>query len=375
MRVITLKHLLIDEKKCIGLQFQQDNVISTIVKSLPEAKWSETYKVTYVTNTQENVNKIFNRLKGIAWINCNYFYRDKPMGKGNQPVSADRFRNRKLRKSYFRCPESYLQKLELKQYSANTMNTYVTMFERFINQHTGKDINTLHEEDIRGYLKSLVKAGKSSVYINQSVNAIKFYYEVVMGMPNRFYAIERPQLVKTLPKVLSKKQAMALINHTTNIKHRCILGLLYASGLRRNELLSLKITDIDSERMVINVKAGKGGKDRITLLAEQSLKDLRAYYLEWRPKDYLFEGPKGGKYSATSVLKILKSAAKRAGIQKRVTPHMLRHSFATHLLESGTDLRYIQVLLGHNSTKTTEIYTQVATNQIKKIKSPMDLIN
>ena len=157
-----------------------------------------------------------------------------------------------------------------------------------------------------------------------------------------------------------------------NIKHRCIVSLLYSAGLRRGELIDLKLSDIDSKRMVINVRQGKGNKDRITLLSPSVLEELRVYFKEWKPKVYLFEGPSGNKYSTTSVMNIIRSAAKKAGLKKSITPHALRHSFATHLLESGTNLRYIQALLGHKSSKTTEIYTQVAITNIKEIKSPLD---
>ncbi len=249
------------------------------------------------------------------------------------------------------------------------------MFEAFINHFKNIDLNKINELDIREYLKLMVHQGKSSSHINQAINAIKFYFEVVMEMPNRFYAIERPKKSKKLPKVLSQTEILSIINHTNNIKHRCIVSLMYAAGLRRNELLSLRLKDIDSERMVVNVKHGKGDKERITLLSKQVLLELRAYYKEWRPKEYLFEGSKGGKYSGESVVKIVQRAAQRAGLKKHVTPHMLRHSFATHLLEDGVDLRYIQTLLGHNSTKTTEIYTQVAINRLKSIKSPLDSIS
>lgn len=163
-----------------------------------------------------------------------------------------------------------------------------------------------------------------------------------------------------------------MIKHAGNIKHRVIISLLYGSGLRRGELLQLKIEDIDSKRMLIHVKGAKGNKDRQTILSQKVLEDLRLYYKEWHPQHYLFEGPGKAKYSAGSVLKIVKRAAKRAGIRKTVTPHMLRHSFATHLLEAGTDLRYIQSLLGHNSSRTTEIYTQVATTHLQTIVSPFD---
>ena len=148
--------------------------------------------------------------------------------------------------------------------------------------------------------------------------------------------------------------------------------LIYSAGLRRSELIDLKISDIDSERMVINIIGAKGKKDRVSLLSENILQILRKYYKEYKPQKYLFEGAKGGKYSPTSVANILKKVAVKAGIHKNVTPHMLRHSFATHLLEQGTDLRYIQELLGHNSSKTTEIYTHVSKKAIDKIKNPVD---
>ena len=246
------------------------------------------------------------------------------------------------------------------------------MFEIFSNEHTGIELESIDEKRIRNYLLSLIRQDKSESYINQMINSIKFYYEVVMEMPNRFYSIERPNKKQRLPKVISKEEVGYIIQNTNNIKHKCIVSLLYSAGLRRGELLNLKFEDIDSKRMVINIKGGKGGKDRITLLSESVLNDLRIYYKEWKPEVYLFEGKSGVKYSGASVVKIVQNAANKANIKKKVTPHMLRHSFATHLLEDGTDLSYIQVLLGHNSTQTTEVYTQVATNNIKAIKSPID---
>jgi site-specific recombinase XerD len=170
-----------------------------------------------------------------------------------------------------------------------------------------------------------------------------------------------------LPKLLSKEEIIKMLQHTTNIKHRCIISLLYFSGLRRGELLNLKINDIDSKSMVIKVNCAKGNKDRVTVLSSSILSDLRNYYKDYKPKEFLFEGQNGQKYSGTSILKIVSKSAKSAGINKKVTPHMLRHSFATHLLENGTDIRYIQLLLRHSSTKTKEIYTHVANKFFKDI--------
>ncbi|MGB5430773.1 tyrosine-type recombinase/integrase, partial [Eudoraea sp.] len=160
----------------------------------------------------------------------------------------------------------------------------------------------------------------------------------------------------------------SLLAEIKNIKHRCIVGLLYSSGLHRSEVLALRPVDINSKRMLVRINQGKGKKDRYTILSATLLKELRQYYKRYQPQTFLFESPNGGAYSPTSVVNIVSRAALRAGIQRRVTPHMLRHSFATHLLDKGTDLRKIQVLLGHNSSKTTEIYTHVAENSFKGIE-------
>jgi len=344
------------------------------VKTLPDVKWSNQYGMAYLPNTKPNVNRVFNDFRGIAWINGNHFFVTKKIQSTAVSFSIGGYR-KKESSTTTKVPESYLEKLELKGYSQNTAKTYVSMFERFINHYSDRKMETIDENDIRVYLKLLISEGKSGSYLNQMVNSIKFYYEVVLEMPNRFYSIERPPKKQALPKVISKQEVADIIKNTNNIKHRCIISLLYSSGLRRSELLNLKLSDIDSHRMVVHVRNGKGNKDRITLLSDGVLKELRTYYKQWKPQVYLFEGSPGKPYSVTSVLKIIQKASSRAGIKKTVTPHMLRHSFATHLLEDGVDLRYIQVLLGHNSTKTTEIYTQVATNSLKAIVSPIDSLN
>lgn len=367
-RSITLKHLLINQKKCIGLQFSTNKVLQALVDSLPDITWSKEFGMFYVTNNKSNLELIFKKFHGIAWVNGNYFFSEKVINPDNPVLNLERFRNRKRIDGFKPCPEEYLLKLELKRYSDNTVRNYVSSFEAFINYYYSEDPITLNEIDVRKYLQKLIQEGKSNSYVNLAVNSIKFFYEIVHGMPNRFYSIERPRKEKKLPKVLSKEEIIKVINNTNNIKHKCIVGLLYSSGLRRGELLNLNVTDIDSKRMVVVVRSAKGNKDRISVLSPSILKDLQNYYKEYRPTKYLFEGPRGAKYSATSVLNIISAAAKKAGILKKVTPHMLRHSFATHLLENGTDIRHIQLLLGHNSTKTTEIYTHVANRSFMEIK-------
>ncbi|MCD2260194.1 site-specific tyrosine recombinase/integron integrase [Psychroserpens luteolus] len=371
-KYITLKHLLIDNKKHIGLQFNSDKVLNTLVKNLKNLEWSHKHDMFCLLNNKRNLDSIFSLFKGIAWVNTNYFF-DKSNSKNlDEKFDLQWFRKRKRPSNYKTCPESFLDKLEIKRYANNTVRTYVSCFERFINYYPDKNIESLNETDVREYLRVLIQNNRSNSYINQSINSIKFYYEIVLGMPNRFYKIERPRKEKKLPTVLSPSEAKALINATNNIKHRCIVSLLYSAGLRRSELINLKPIDIDSKRMLIKVNDAKGKKDRLTLLAQSTLKDLRLYYKEFRPKNYLFEGQKNEKYSTTSIAKIIANAVTKTRIKKHVTAHTLRHSFATHLLENGTDLRYIQLLLGHSSTKTTEIYTHVASNNFISIKNPLD---
>ncbi len=372
LKSITLYHLMIKDQKMIGIKFTPDRLIQGLIKSLPGPKWSEQYNMAYIPNTKGNLGIIFNTFKGLVWINYNRFMTNRPVNTDNDTVDVEWFRKRTPVPGYRPCPEEYLLKLELRRYANSTVKTYVSFFEMFINHYREKELNAINESDIRAFLQKLIHRNVSNSYLNQAINAIKFYYEVVLGMPNRFYDIERPRKEYKLPTVISKEEILAIIDCTNNIKHRCIVELLYGSGLRRSELLNLKITDVDSKRMLIRVQSGKGKKDRHTLLSKSALEDLRVYYKEWRPQKYLFEGRKASRYGAESVLSIVKKAAVRARIGQTVTPHVLRHSFATHLLESGVDLRQIQVLLGHGSSKTTEIYTHVATNTFREIKNPLD---
>jgi site-specific recombinase XerD len=372
---ITLKHLLIEQKKQIGLKFEYNKSIALILKGNNDFKWSDYYNMFYCINTRKNLNWIFNMFKGIAWINTQGFFLKHSKGRNVIPESIEEWRNRVKVKGVRYCPDEFYDKLENKHYALNSARVYISMFEKFMNAHKNKALINIDERDINNYLKYLKLDGKSDSYINQMINSIKFYYETVKGMPNRFYEIDRPIKKKTLPKVLSIQDIEKIINHTPNLKHKSILTLLYSSGLRRSEVINLKLEDIDSNRMVITVRNGKQNKDRQTLLAPQLLDLLRSYYKVYKPKKYLFEGQFGGKYSTSSIRNILNKSAKQAGIIKTVTPHMLRHSFATHLLENGTDIRYIKELLGHSSTITTEIYTQVSINSLKNIESPINFLN
>jgi len=275
--------------------------------------------------------------------------------------------------NYRNCPGEYILKLKELRYSEKTVAIYRSMFEEFINYYSKSEIERIDEKMIISFLRYLVMDRKvSESYQNQSINAIKFYYERVMGGNRKVYMVERPRRDKKLPVVLSETEVRMAIKSVTNLKHKAIMMVTYSGGLRISEVINLRIADIDSKRMQIFVRNAKGGKDRYTLLSKKVVPVLQEYYRNYRPKEWLFEGVAGGKYSEASIGAVVKKAFRNAGIKKRATTHTLRHCFATHLLENGTDIRYIQALLGHESSKTTEIYTHMTTKGFDQIVNPMD---
>lgn len=264
-------------------------------------------------------------------------------------------------------------KLKMMRYSDATLRTYHYMFREFLKYTYPKKLHQITETDILLFQRQLVVEKECSrSYQNQSINAIKFYLEHVLGWDRQVYALQRPKKQQRLPLVMSMEEVQRLFACTPNLKHRTILMIIYSAGLRISEALNLRIGDVDSDRMQIRITHGKGDKDRNTVLSERLLVVLRQYYMEYSPKYYLFESFDGSRYSASSVRKVLQRSIKRAGIDKPVKLHTLRHSFATHLLESGTNLRYIQDLLGHTSAKTTEIYTHVSSKKLSDVISPLD---
>ena len=266
--------------------------------------------------------------------------------------------------------------MKIKRYSINTINTYRSVLHTFFEYYKEISPEEITQEQIRKYLYYLVTHKEvTGAYQRQVISAVTFYYEQVLGITLRSMNVQRPKKAKKLPVVLSENEVATLLAQVSNLKHQCILFTIYAAGLRRSEVLHLKLTDIDSERNCIVVRSAKGNKDRNTLLSKKLLEKLRAYYKIYKPKEYLFEGVTGGQYSVTSVRNIFKKALHRSGIQKKAHLHTLRHSFATHLLERGTDIRYIQALLGHSSPKTTQIYTHITTKGFDTIVSPFDRIN
>lgn len=264
--------------------------------------------------------------------------------------------------------ETLKRELRIRNYSQNTIDAYVHYNGELL-RYREKNPREITTEDIKEYLDYLA-SGKSASTVSVAYGALQFYYREIWKR-SFFISLKRPKKEKHLPVVLSKEEVAQMIEHTDNPKHKCIVQLLYGTGMRVGELVRLKMRDIDVDRLVIHIKQSKGAKDRVTFLPEKLLDTLRKQQSLKQPGDFLFTNGRGGRLTETSIQKIVAHAAKRADVVKQVTPHTLRHSFATHLLESGVDIRYIQELLGHASIQTTQIYTHVTNPQLKNIKSPL----
>lgn len=270
--------------------------------------------------------------------------------------------------------EKFVLWMRSKRYSPSTVKTYTDAIRVFARFFSAKPLQEISDQDIvifnNGYI---LKNELSASYQNQVVNAVKLFFQTLQHRKLDIDLIHRPKRARGLPNVLSKEEVKAILEAHTNVKHVAMLSLIYACGLRRSELLNLQPVHVCGKRGILFIKQSKGRKDRIVPISEKLLDLLRRYYNLYRPRVWLFEGQeKGLPYSEKSLENVLKQALKKAAINQPVSLHWLRHSYATHLLEGGTDLRYIQELLGHNSSRTTEIYTHVSVQSLQKIKSPFD---
>jgi integrase/recombinase XerD len=331
-------------EKRIGVYFERNQDLITRIKTVTGSRWSQSKQFWHVPNTIENR------------IRFKIETTPLPAPEGIEQI------------------EKFKQWLRSKRYSDNTIKTYSEALKSFLTFFNNKSVFEITNDDVVLYNNEYILKNKlSSSYQNQIVNAIKLYFKTIRNEVIVIEKIHRPKREKILPNVLSKEEIKLILNAHRNNKHKVMLCLIYSCGLRRSELLHLKLSDIDSKRGIVIIRQGKGKKDRITPLSTKILEMLRNYYTDYKPTTWLFEGQnKGEMYSEKSLQSVLKQALLKAKITKPVSLHWLRHSYATHLLESGTDLRYIQELLGHSSSKTTEIYTHVSTKSIQQIKSPYD---
>lgn len=352
--MIELETVIHRDKPCIAIKGKLSGKAYHTVNLFPGRAYSQTLQCFYIPGTPENLVSLQKLLEPLDEI----------------VVKEDKTQNHQ---QIVVVPADYTDTLIRMRYSEATRDNYVIQFRKFLEHIHPRSIDEIDVDQIHAYLHFLVTTRKVSLSTqNVAINAIKFYLEHVKKGERKVYYTERPRKEMKLPTVLSEQEVKDLFAVTRNVKHKAILFLLYSAGLRMSELLSLTWTDIDTTRSVINVREGKGKKDRITLLSTVANAYLQRYRALYSPRHWVFEGSTGQPYSARSVNNIVKKSARLAKIVKNISAHTLRHSFATHLLESGTDLRYIQSLLGHESSLTTERYTHVTKRGFEKLKSPLD---
>jgi integrase/recombinase XerD len=356
----------------LTVQLEKDrDLIALLKQHFLGIKWrpdKQRWEMPYDSKLKSTFFAVF---KGKAWIDYQQLLQasEKPKPK-EEPSPSLKPLNEYQRDKI----DSFRVWMENKRYSLNTIKTYTETLGVFFRFFHNKAISELRNEDVVAFNNNyIIKQGHSYSYQNQFINSLKLFFNKIEKRVIDVELIQRPRSEKKLPNVLSKQEVKLILESLQNIKHRTMLSLIYACGLRRSELLNLKSNDILSDRKLLHIKQSKGKKDRIVPLSDKLLDMLRDYYKTYKPKVWLFEGQQEGEtYSERSLELVFKNALKQSGIKKPATLHWLRHSYATHLLESGTDLRYIQELLGHKSSKTTEIYTHVSTQSIQQIKSPFD---
>ena len=339
------------------------------VKSLPGTCWCSEEKAWYQPHKSFDLKSVFSKLQPLAFVDYSALKKQSDSSDSSVQASNMKYPHR----TSIDLPFGYLEKMEQKRYSKSTINSYTAYMKDFIAAFTGRELEIISKSEINQYILTLIKEHDiSPSQQNLRINAIKFYYENILGTGKQYYELDRPRESNKLPDVLSKEEIQQILGVTDNLKHRFIIIMLYSCGLRRSELVNIRLQDIDSKRRLLKVRDAKGRKDRYVPLSSSILKVMAQYYHKEQPAEWLFEGQVGRQYSVESVWSVVKKAAKSAGIKRNVYPHIFRHSFATHHLEQGTDLRFIQEWLGHYSSKTTEIYTHVTNKNMQNFKNPID---
>jgi integrase/recombinase XerD len=343
-----------NSKPVILIKFGYDKTLIERVKKLVGVKWSNSKKAWYVPDNTE--------------------YRER--FSFNQKIDASQNTLNQIHEVNQIALQKLVEAIQLKGYSPSTLATYRNEFAQLLIILKDKPVETMMADRLRDYFVYCVNTLKlSENTIHSRINAVKFYFEQVIKREKLFIDIPRPKKKLQLPNVLAISQIEKLFAQLGNLKHRTMLYMAYSAGMRVSEVVALKVNDIHSERMVINIKGAKGKKDRTVNLSEGILILINKYLEQYTPKLWLFEGQYGGQYSDRSLQQTFQRAKLAAKIIQPVTFHSLRHSYATHLHESGTDIKLIQELLGHNDIKTTLRYTHVSKRTIENIKSPFDNLN
>jgi len=399
MTEVILKPLQHRGIECIGIYFERSPKLNGAIQKQAGARWSQTNKCWYVPLSKENYNKLYVAIKGLAVVEQSALHKYLADKKNNtrKEISISKLeternseKNKTPEKSIGRSFKqvqyepiypvndhvlhSLEQQLKLKGYSPSTIRTYlneVGIFLRTIRHNKADDFTTQRIKDYLQYC--LEKLNLTENTLHSRMNALKFYYEQVLKRAKFFWDIPRPKKGTQLPKVLSKEEMIRLLKAIENLKHKTMIMLGYACGLRVSEITGLELKDMDEDRRLLHIRRAKGKKDRVVSLSPVMLVMLREYKSQYKTSQYLFEGQiPGSMYSTRSLESIIAAAKEKAGIKKPGSMHMLRHSFATHLLDKGTDVVFIQKLLGHNDIKTTLRYLHVTNKDIANILSPIE---
>lgn len=366
MKTISIECVMHEGIRRIHLRFPFDREILARIKEIHDSRWSQALGCWHIPYSDDSILQIERLVKELeVWETGLEILKGERKGKyfdrllfGQKKIALDEF-------------ESYLTS---RRYSARSVFQYVNAVRTFLSFFKDLEIEKISNADfIKFNNEYVLKNGFSLSYQNQIISAVKIFFRSVVGNEIQLQQIWRPKRSMHLPEVFSLYEIKILLKSIKNIKHKSAIALIYACGLRRGELINIQLTDIDSRRRILKIRAAKGNKDRIVPLPWNLILMLREYYKAYKPSIWLFEGSiSGEQYSSSSLRESFIKGMKEAGIERSLTLHSLRHSYATHLLESGTDLRYIQVVLGHKSSRTTEIYTHVSSKAIERIRSPFE---
>ncbi|WP_299522316.1 tyrosine-type recombinase/integrase [uncultured Lutibacter sp.] len=365
---LLLKKVLHRNKLRLLLVFPYNEPIISKIRKIDGYLWSQTLKGWYTDYTSKNIDFIKQTLKNDVLFKLD----DSVYNKGLK-IKTER-KPREISEENKVIIRAYVKYLKGKCYSESTVKTYFTFVADFIDYIKDTPLNTLTNRIVEQFIEDVFIPRKYSISTHrQFISAIKLFKAFYPECKIEEIALKRPKKSRLLPTVLSKEEVIDLLRYTKNLKHRAVLAMIYSAGLRISELLHLELKHIDVDRRQLTVKNSKGRKDRNIILAQSFIPLMQNYLMSYNPKTYFVEGKPFQQYSAESIRAFLHRSSKIARITKRVTPHTLRHSYATHLLENGIDLRYIQELLGHAKPETTMIYTHVSKKDLLKIESPLDL--
>jgi len=366
MKKIQIRTEKIGAIKMLIISMPYDQELIKEIKKIRGIRWNPGNKCWVIPENTNRVQKLIQLFENKAILEI----KDQGLKSIRQGLSKfgelSNDDNKKL--------EAYKLWMKQKRYSEKTINNYLSAIKKFIRFIKPKDVKDVEKEDLILYINDYIIPNELSFnFQNQLISSLKLFFKNICDSKIDTENLDRPMKESKLPEVLSVEEVKKVLNALINPKHRLMLSTVYACGLRRSELINLKPTDIDSSRETLFIRRSKGRKDRVVRIPGKLIDELRDYYVMVRPLEYLFEGQKKGTpYSPESLGKVLKKALKKAGIKKQITLHGLRHSYATHLLEAGTGIKYIQELLGHSSIKTTEIYTHISKESVRSIKSPYE---